>query len=69
MISKELAVPLSIIVLFCFSSTSIAGGLHFGIIDAIEDQIDELREKKTEEPDEPEEPAPPPELEIPVLGD
>lgn len=50
MISKKLAVPLSIILLFCFSSTSIAGSLHFGIIDAIEDQIDELREKKSSIP-------------------
>lgn len=50
MISKKLAVPLSIIVLFCFSHSSIADGLHFGIIDAIEDKIDELRKELDDPP-------------------
>lgn len=49
MMSKKLVVPLSMIVLFCFSSTCISGGLHFGIIDAVKDKIDELREEKTKE--------------------
>lgn len=48
MASKKLVVPLSIIVLFCFSSTCIAGGLHFGIIDAIDDRIDDLKDKVVE---------------------
>ena len=48
MISKKLAVPLSMIILFCYSITSIAGGLHFGIINAIEGKVEELREKRYE---------------------
>ncbi len=43
MISKKLAVLLSIIMLFCFSHISFADGLNFGIISAIEKKIDELR--------------------------
>ncbi len=47
-ISKKLRVSLSIIAIFCFVETSFASGLHFGIIDAIEDKIDELREENNE---------------------
>ena len=51
MISEKLAVSLSIIAIFCFLETSFASGLHFGIIDAIEDKIDELREEREENND------------------
>lgn len=48
MISEKLRVSLSIIAIFCFVETSFASGLHFGIIDAIEDKIDELREENND---------------------
>jgi len=42
MITKKLVLPISIVILFCFSATCIAGNLHFGITSAIEDKIEEL---------------------------
>ncbi len=45
MIGKKLAVPLSMIILFCYSITSIAGDLHFGIIKAVENRLGELDQK------------------------
>ena len=36
MIRKKILVPVSVVVLFCFSTTCIASNLPFGIIDAVE---------------------------------
>lgn len=49
MIRKKILLPLSIVVLFCFSTTCIASNLPFGIIDAVESRIGELQGKQAEE--------------------
>lgn len=42
MINRKLLLPIAMIVLFCFSTTSVAGGLHLGMIDVVDSRIDDL---------------------------
>ena len=49
MVSKRILVPVSLVLLFCFSATCIAGNVPFRIVDAAESRIGELQEKQGEE--------------------
>lgn len=47
--NQKILVPISLVVLFCFSTTCIAGNFPFRIVDAVENRIDEIQGRQGEE--------------------